>query len=159
MNLDELDVRIIELLTDDPRVNGVDAAATLSIARATYQTRLDRLVSTGAISLAPTVRAASAGFVVAAFINVEIRQNSRGRGIIEHLSAIPEVVEVHTVTGASDLLVRVVAQSNDGLQTVLDRIADHEYVLHTATSIALQNQIPLRTSQLARHALKADEQS
>lgn len=154
--LDELDVRIVELLAEDPRVSSVDAAASLGVARATYQSRLDRLTSSGAISLVPTVQPSAAGYAVTAFISAEIRQSSREHGVIDHLSAIPEVVEVHTVTGGSDLLIRAVATSNTHLQQVLDAIARHDDVLHTATSIALANQIQMRTVQLARRGLDAE---
>lgn len=155
--LDELDVRIVELLAEDPRVSAVDAAASLGVARATYQSRLDRLTSSGAISLVPSVQPAAAGYVVTAFISAEIRQSSREHGVIDHLSAIPEVIEVHTVTGGSDLLIRAVATSNTHLQQVLDSIARHDDVLHTATSIALANQIQMRTVQLARRGLDAGD--
>lgn len=151
--LDDLDVRIIELLANDPRVSAVDAAATLGVARATYQSRLDRLTQSGSIALAPTLTPEAAGFTVTAFINAEIRQSSREHGVIDHLLSIPEVIEAHTVTGGSDLLIRVVATSNQHLQKVLDAIARHDDVLHTSTSIALANQIPARTVQLARHGL------
>jgi len=157
--LDDLDVRIVELLAADPRVNGVDAAATLGIARATYQSRLDRLISTGAIEITPRVSPEAAGFAVTAFISAEIRQSSREHGVLEHLTAIDEVIEVHTVTGGSDLLIRAVATSNKHLQQVLDAIAKHDDVLHTATSIALANQIPARTVQLARLGLTEGDES
>lgn len=157
--LDELDVRIVELLTTDPRATGVDAAAALGIARATYQTRLDRLVAAGAVTLAPTVDLQAAGFGVTAFINAQIRQSTREHGVVDHLQAIPEVIEVHSVTGDSDLLIRVVAASNRHLQQVLDAISKHDDVLHTATSIALANQIPFRTAHLARHGLTLPESS
>lgn len=151
--LDGLDVRIVELLAEDPRVSAVDAAASLGVARATYQSRLDRLTNSGSISLVPSVQPESAGYAVTAFISAEIRQSSREHGVIDHLSSIPEVVEVHTVTGGSDLLIRAVATSNSHLQQVLDVIARHDDVLHTATSIALANQIQMRTVQLARRGL------
>ena len=49
-----------------------------------------------------------------------------------HLAAIPEVLEAHTITGAGDLMVRVVARSNTDLQRVIDRVladAGHHPVL------------------------------
>lgn len=154
MALDELDVRILELLTDNPKATGVEAAAELGIARATYQSRLDRLTSRGVASLEPQVNTTKVGYPVTAFISAEIRQSSRGHGVIDHLAAIPEVTEVHTVTGSSDLLIRAVARSNQRLQEVLDRLARHDDVLHTSTSIALANPIALRSRGLARLALE-----
>ncbi|MGH3237229.1 MAG: Lrp/AsnC ligand binding domain-containing protein, partial [Streptosporangiaceae bacterium] len=40
--------------------------------------------------------------------------------VAERLAAIPEVLEVHTITGAGDMLCRVVARTNADLQRVLD---------------------------------------
>lgn len=157
MRRDDLDARIVELLTDNPRISGVDAAAELGIARSTYQSRLERLLADGVVSLAPHIDPERAGFFVTAFISTEIRQSNRSHGVIEHLVSIPEVIEVHTVTGGGDLLVRVVTRSNRELQQVIDRIATHDDVLHTATSIALANPMPLRTSGLVRLGLSVDE--
>jgi DNA-binding Lrp family transcriptional regulator len=152
MALEELDVRILELLTENPKASGVEAAGALGIARATYQTRLDRLTSQGIASLEPQIDTTKVGYPVTAFISAEIRQSSRGHGVIDHLASIPEVTEVHTVTGNSDLLVRAVARSIDHLHEVLDRLARHDDVVHTSTSIALANPIANRTRGLARLA-------
>lgn len=159
MKIDELDVRIIELLEQDPRTNGVDAAQKLGVARATYQSRLDRLISSGVLSLTPTVNPAAIGFSVTAFISAEITQSGRGPGLIATLNAIPEVTEISTVTGSSDLLIRAVAVSNSDLQRVLDQIARHDDVLRTSTAIALDNQLPSRTVQLARRRLSMRDEN
>jgi DNA-binding Lrp family transcriptional regulator len=154
MSLDDLDVRILELLSENPKVSGVEAAAEMGIARATYQTRLDRMSARGVASFEPQIDTTQVGYPVTAFISAEIRQSSRGHGVIDHLAAIAEVTEVHTVTGSSDLLIRAVARSNQHLQEVLDRLARHDDVLHTSTSIALANPISLRSRGLARLALE-----
>jgi DNA-binding Lrp family transcriptional regulator len=60
------------------------------------------------------------GYEVTAFITLEIRQAGGHDPVAERLSAIPEVLEVHTITGAGDMLCRVVARSNADLQRVLD---------------------------------------
>ena len=72
-----------------------------------------------------------------------------------HLSAIPEVLEAHTITGSSDLLCRIVARSNADLQRVLDGIVSYEGIRRASTVIALAEQIPYRTLPLVNSA--ADE--
>lgn len=157
MTFDDLDADLVDLLAADPRINAVDGAAKLGIARSTFSSRLERLVASGLVRIEPVVDVERAGFGVTAFISAEIRQNHRNRGVIERLTAIDEVVEVHTVTGGSDLLIRVVARSNRDLQGVIDRIAAHDDVLHTSTSIALDTPIPLRTRGLVRRGLSAKD--
>ena len=69
------------------------------------------------------------------------------------LAAIPEVLEVHTITGAGDLLCRVVARSNADLQRVIDRLVAQEGVGRTSTVIALATQVPHRTMPLLHAAV------
>jgi DNA-binding Lrp family transcriptional regulator len=68
--------------------------------------------------------------------------------VAEHLAEIPEVLEAHTITGAGDMLVRVVARSNADLQRVIDRVLASESVVRASTVIALDTQIPHRVQPL-----------
>jgi hypothetical protein len=65
------------------------------------------------------------------------------------------VLEVHTITGAGDMLCRVVARSNADLQRVVDAIVSAEGVVRTATLISLATQVPYRILPLVRDASRA----
>ena len=117
-------------------------------ARATVQARLDRLVRRGVIeTFAPTLDPEALGFTVTAFATLEIRQG-RGSQVLDHLRGIPEVLEVHTITGQGDMLCRVVARSNDDLQRVLNRLNEFEEIVRSSTVIALSNPIEHRVLPL-----------
>ena len=68
----------------------------------------------------------------------------------ERLAEIPEVLELHTITGAGDMLCRVVARSNADLQRVLDAIVSTDGVVRSATVISLATQVPYRVLPLVR---------
>lgn len=165
--VDELDVRLIELFTDEPRVGVLEASRRLGVARGTVQARLDRLTARGVVtSWGPQLSPAALGHPVTAFLTLEIRQAAepapirsgtsgapleRGHDVVgAHLAAIPEVIEVHTTTGAGDLLARVVARSNADLQRVIDRVLAHPRITRSSTVIALETQVPHRVLPLAR---------
>jgi hypothetical protein len=57
---------------------------------------------------------------------------------------------VHTITGAGDMLCRVVARTNADLQRVLDAIVSTEGVVRSATLISLATQVPYRVLPLVR---------
>jgi len=84
------------------------------------------------------------------FITLEIRQAGGHDPVAERLAAVPEVLESHTITGAGDLLCRVVARSNADLQRVLDSIVSTNGVVRSATLISLATQVPYRTLPLVR---------
>jgi DNA-binding Lrp family transcriptional regulator len=146
--IDELDVRLLRELDAAPRVGVLELSRRLGVARGTVQARLDRLVRRGVIgSFAPTLDPEALGYGVTAFATVEIRQGS-GAVVLGHLRGIPEVLEVHTITGQGDLLCRVVARSNADLQQVLDRVTQFPEIVRTSTVIALSNPISHRVLPL-----------
>lgn len=133
----------------EPRISILEASRRLDVARATVTARLQRLQRSGAVrGFGPDLDMAALGFPVTAFCTLEIRQGRGHETVTAHLARIPEVLEVHTITGPGDLLIRVVARSNTDLQRVIDEVVDDENVVRTSTHIALQTQIVYRTLPL-----------
>lgn len=154
MSIDRLDADLLELLTAEPRIGVLEAARRVGVARGTVQARLDRMQRTGVIAhLAPTIDPAALGYQVTAFLSLEIAQGLGRGAVTDHLTAIPEVIEVHTITGSADLLVRLVARSNTDLQRVIDDVVRDPAVLRTSTVIALDTPVPRRTGPLIRAAV------
>lgn len=153
VQLDALDLALIELLDLEPRIGVLECSRRLRVARGTVQARLDKLLARGVIGgFGPQLSPAAIGFTVTSFITLEISQRHGHNRVTEHLSAIPEVLEAHTITGASDLLCRIVARSNTDLQRVIDQIVSYEGITRASTIIALAEQIPYRVLPLARSA-------
>ena len=151
--IDPLDAALIELLAAEPRVGVLEASRRLGVARGTVQARLDRLRDRGVIiGYGPEVDPAALGYEVTAFITLAIRQARGHDPVAERLAAIPEVLEVHTITGADDMLCRVVARTNADLQRVLDAIVSAEGVVRSSTLISLATQVPYRVLPLVRAA-------
>ena len=150
--VDELDAHILRLLTDEPRVGVLEASRRLGVARGTVQARLDKLIATGVVrSLAPSLDPAAMGYRVTAFATLEIRQGGR-ESVAGHLARIPEVLEVHTITGPGDLLCRIVARDNDDLQRVIDDLVSDVDIVRTSTLIALSTVVAPRVLPLVTAA-------
>jgi DNA-binding Lrp family transcriptional regulator len=150
--VDDLDVRLIELLAAEPKIGVLETSRRLGVARGTVQARLDRLVARGVIrTFAPAVDPTGLGYVVTAFVNLEIRQGARDR-VTVHLRSIPEVLEVHTITGQGDLLCRLVARDNDDLQRVIDDLVADGDIVRTSTVVALACVLEHRVLPLVRSA-------
>src|SRR6476659_6922865 len=149
--MDALDARLLDLFADEPRVGVLEASRRLGVARGTVQARLDRLQSAGVVrGWGPDVDPAALGFAVTAFVTLEIRQVQGHDPLAQRLGVIPEILEVHTITGSGDLLCRVVARSNADLQRVIDTIVGVEGVERTSTTIALATEGTYRTLPLVR---------
>ena len=88
------------------------------------------------------------GYPVTAFCTLEIRQRQGHAPVVAHLSAIPEVLEIHSITGVGDLVVRIVARDNADLGRVIDEIIDDTHVLRANTAICLVTHLDHRTGPL-----------
>ena len=165
--IDDLDARIVDLFTTEPRVGVLECSRRLGVARGTVQARLDRMSRAGVVrGWGPDVDPAALGYTVTAFVTLEIRQHPSDPGqpagaraahdtVAEHLATVPEVLEAHTITGPGDVLARVVARSNADLQRVIDRVLASDGVVRASTVIALDTQIPWRLLPLVGDAARA----
>ena len=122
-----------------------DLARHLGLARGTVHARLDRLERDQVIvGYGPDLTLKSAGFPVRAFTTLTITQGRHDR-VVGALEAIPNVLEVHTVTGPGDLLIKIGARSNDHLHELLQLIAAIDEVDQVTTQLALASPV-LRTA-------------
>ena len=149
--IDDLDRRILDLFTRQPRVGVLEASRRLSVARGTIQARLDRLERNGVVTgWSPDISPPALGYRVTAFVTLEIVQHAGRDVVTAHLGTIPEVLECWTVTGAGDLWCRIVAHSNADLQRVIDQMVADPSVVRASTVIGLDEQIPFRTEPLVQ---------
>ncbi|MFF7455169.1 Lrp/AsnC family transcriptional regulator [Kitasatospora sp. NPDC008115] len=150
--IDVLDGRLIRLLAEEPRIGVLECSRRLQVARGTVQARLDRLQARGVIGgFGPEVDPAALGYPVTAFATLEISQG-QGMDVRAHLAAVPEVLELHTITGRGDMMVRIVARSNADLQRVIDRVVGFDGIVRSSTAIALENPVPYRILPLVDQA-------
>jgi DNA-binding Lrp family transcriptional regulator len=148
--MDDLDGRLLDLFTHEPRIGVLEASRRLGVARGTVQARLDKLVDCGVITgWGPELSAEALGYPVTAFLTLEIRQGAGHDTVARHLEPIPEVLEAFTITGSGDMWARVVARSNTDLQRVIDRVLGNEAIVRSSTVIALATQVPYRVLPLA----------
>jgi DNA-binding Lrp family transcriptional regulator len=149
MNVDALDAKIVRFFTDAPRASVLEASRVLKIARATVQARLDRMTDKGVIgSWVPQPDPAHFGFPVVAFCSLTINQDLGHDAVVAALTKIPELTEIHTVSGSSDLMARIAARSNPDLQRVLDAMMSTKTVLRSTTVIVLNTHFQGRTLPL-----------
>lgn len=133
----------------------LEASRVLKVARATVQARLDKMQRDGVISgWGPRIAPALFGYPVVAFCFLVVNQESGHDAVAEKLSQIPEVIEVHTVSGESDLLAKVVARSNSDLQRVIDAVSSTNTVLRTSSVIVLNTYFEGRSLPLLHAAAK-----
>lgn len=132
---------LFEALTELTRPNVLELSRRLSVARNTVQARLDRLQESGVIAgYGPVVDLKALGYQVLGFMTLEIAQGQETTAL-DVLVSIPEVLEVHKITGPGDLMCRVVARNNEHLHAVVEAVLAAPGVVRTTTTLVLNSPV------------------
>lgn len=149
---DPIDVRILSELNADPRAPVITLADRAGLSRNTVQARLTRLEAEQVLRpFERRIDPASIGYPLTAYILTNVTQRKLA-AIADALAAIPEVLEVLGLSGASDLLVQVVAREADDLYRVAGKILDIDGVEKTTTSLVMRQLVEFRMSPLLQAA-------
>ena len=131
-----------------PKTPVAELAKLANVARGTAQAHINQLERAGVIDgYGPDLNAATIGYDLLAFATLRIAQG-HDEAIAAHLASIPEVLEVHAVTGTGDLICKVVARSNEHLHQVLQRMLATPNILRTETYLALHTRIQRTVADL-----------
>lgn len=138
-HLDQLDRKIIATLRSDGRAPIAKIASVLRVSRATVQTRLDRMVNSGAI-LGFTVRVQEPGGATGlrAVMMIEVAGRSTS-AIIRQLRSFPQLRALHTTNGAWDLIAEISAEDLQSFDRILREIRSIDGILNSETSLLLSS--------------------
>lgn len=123
MRVDQVDLSILRYLHDNARVSLSALANRLGLALATVHRRVRRLRSTGVIrGFFTRVEPQALGFSVTAFVRLRAGDREGLEDRLRSLAQIPEIEEIHLVTGGWDVLVKIHARDPAHLRQLLPRL-------------------------------------
>ena len=137
--LDDLDRRLLAILREDGRAPVSKLATLLKVSRATVQTRLDKLVQSGAVfGFTVRVRQDFDEGAIRAVMMIEVAGKSTS-AIIAKLRGLPELHTLHTTNGTWDLVAELRAENLRAFDRVLRDVRAIDGVLNSETSILLSS--------------------
>jgi DNA-binding Lrp family transcriptional regulator len=153
--LDAVDLALLTAMRERPRAGILELSRMVHVARATVQSRLERMERTGVITgYGPEIDAAVAGFPVLAFVTLEIAQGALS-AVATDLTAVPGVLEAYATTGAGDVLCKIAASSHEDLQDTLLRLNASNSVARSTSVVVLSTVVPPRLLPLLRSRPRA----
>ncbi|WP_072802713.1 Lrp/AsnC family transcriptional regulator [Rhodococcoides yunnanense] len=151
LSIDRLDIELLGVLSRNARTGIVELASTLGVARNTVQARLSRMIDDRVLSgFRPELDLAQVGIAVQAFMALELQQG-RLQAVVDALTSMPEVLEIHATTGREDLLVRVATATQADLQNLIQNVVSIPGVSHSSTTLALTTPLRYRIQPLLEH--------
>ena len=140
--LDEVNRRILTLLSEDPRQSAVELARKVGMSAPAVRERVAKLEETGVIrGYRLDVDPAALGLPVTAWVRVRPGPGQIPK-IVELAARVPEVSECHRISGEDCFLMKVHVAAIDALEDVLDK-----FLLHgqTVSSFVVSTPVPPHT--------------
>ena len=141
--IDDLDRKILKIITQNARIPFKDVAAECGVSRAAVHQRVQKMFENGTITGSSYhVAPKSLGYALCVYIGITMEKASMYNQVIAALDKIPEVVEAQYTLGAFGLLIKVYAHDNEHLLTLLNtKIQEIPGVANTTTLTALAQPI------------------
>jgi Lrp/AsnC family transcriptional regulator, leucine-responsive regulatory protein len=143
--LDQLGVRLLTALAEDPRMRVSELARRLGVSAPTVRERIGRLEESGVIrGYRIDIDPAAVGLPVAAWVRLRPGPGQLPK-IAELAERTPQVVECHRISGEDCFLMRVQVPGIADLEDILDR-----FLLHgqTTSSFVVSSPVPPRAVPL-----------
>jgi Lrp/AsnC family transcriptional regulator, leucine-responsive regulatory protein len=140
--LDQTSIRLLEILSDDPRASAAQLARRIGMSAPAVRERLIKLEEAGVIrGYRLDVDPAAIGLPIAAWVRIRPGPGQLPK-IAELAARTPQVSECHRISGEDCFLLKVHVSALDALEAVLD-----QFLLHgqTISSFVVSTPVPPRT--------------
>jgi DNA-binding Lrp family transcriptional regulator len=136
---DDHDKELISLLRKDGRASVSKLAQIMGLSRGTIQTRMDRLLASGALlGFTARVREDYDTHSIRAIMMIEVAGRNTSH-VINRLRGLPEIRQLHTTNGKWDLVAELLVDNLDLLDRVLREVRMTDGVMNSETSILLSS--------------------
>jgi Lrp/AsnC family transcriptional regulator for asnA, asnC and gidA len=141
--IDNLDKKILSILSKNARIPFKDVAAECNVSRAAIHQRVQHLIDAGVITGSGfDVNPKSLGYSTCTYVGITLDKGSMYKDVVKELLVIPEVVECHFTTGPYTMMVKLYARDNEQLMELLNgKLQDIHGVMSTETLISLEQSI------------------
>lgn len=152
--IDKLDMKILEIISNNARIPFKDVAAECGVSRAAIHQRVQRLIDMGVIvGSGYHVNPISLGYNTCTYIGISLEKGSMYNSVVEALMKMPEIVECHYTTGPYSMLAKLYARDNAHLMELLNgSIQEIPGVISTETLISLKQSIKKEVPIGQQHA-------
>ena len=141
--VDNLDRKILSILSRNARIPFKDVAAKCGVSRAAIHQRVQRLVESGVITGSGfDVNPKSLGYSTCTYVGLNLERGSMYKGVVKRIINIPEIVECHFTTGPYTMLLKAYARDNEELMDLLNnKLQTIAGVVSTETLISLEQSV------------------
>ena len=142
-NIDEIDRKILQIITQNARKPFKDVAEQVGISRVAVHQRVQKMFDNGVITGSGyIVNPKSLGYNLCVYVGLTLEKGSMYNAVSAELEKIPEVVESRFTLGAYSMLIKLYARDDQHLLDLLsNKLQGIHGVSNTETLTALDQRI------------------
>ncbi|MBJ8031284.1 Lrp/AsnC family transcriptional regulator [Bacillus cereus group sp. N21] len=141
MKIDQMDLKILEVLTQDPRISMRELAKKVNLSAPSVAERVRNMEYSGVIEGYTTkINYKKLGFTIEAIINITVKNGNYER-FKKHIKNYVMVDFCYRISGQSCYMVKIVVRSLEEIEEFIDSISE---LAHTVTYVVFSevNTIP-----------------
>jgi Lrp/AsnC family leucine-responsive transcriptional regulator len=136
--MDDIDVKILDILQKNGRTRRNDLAERVSLSLPSVSERLRKLEESEIITgYFAKLDHKKLGRDITAFIIVTVDSSRHFSAFVEHAHSVDEILECHAITGDGTHLLKIRTDNTGSLEKLLAKIQSWQGVVKTTTSMAL----------------------
>jgi len=141
--IDKLDRQILEIITKNARMPFKEVAEACNISRAAVHQRVQRMIESNVIiGSGYIINPKVLGFSSCSYIGIKLERGSMYKDVVPQLEKIPEIVEIHFITGPYTMLIKLYARDNEHLMELINsQIQEIHGVTETETLMSLRTSL------------------
>ena len=141
--IDQLDRKILRIISQNARMPFKDVAELCGVSRAAIHQRVQRMIDLNVITGSGyTVNPKMLGYNICVYIGIALERGSMYKAVVSELEKIPEVVESQYTLGAYTILIKLYAKNDEHLMELLNgKIQEIPGVVSTETLTSLDQRI------------------
>ncbi|GET27910.1 transcriptional regulator [Prolixibacter sp. SD074] len=152
-HLDEIDLKILDIISQNARIPFKDVASECGISRAAVHQRVNRMIEMEVITGSGyNIDPKKVDYHTCTYIGIFLNKGELYHKVARELMSIREIVECHYTTGQYAIFAKVYAKNNEHLKEILnDQIQRISGISSTETFVSLEEtfnrQVPIYKNQ------------
>ncbi|MEP1034899.1 Lrp/AsnC family transcriptional regulator [Ekhidna sp.] len=132
IKLDKIDRKILDILQSNAKITNAQLSKDIGLSPAPTLERVKKLETSGIIkSYHAKLDTDKVGLGVHTFVQVSLKGHNKKNidAFINEISAIPEVIECHHITGSGDFILKIISSDIQSYQKLmLEKVSEIEVV-------------------------------
>lgn len=142
MTFDAVDQKILSILRQDGRASHATIAKVVGLSAPAVGERVRKLETTGVIlGYQAVFNPAALGLPISAFVAIIPQPRNPAANLVENLTKLPEIEELHAVAGTYSYFAKVRVASTQALDAFLDGLTMLAGVERTQTTMVLKTNL------------------